>query len=168
MDRGQKSPILLQVCMISKEKIESLIAEKLSTGEYFVVSLDISAANRIKLVVDSKKGITIDECVQFSRAIEHNLDREEEDFALEVTSPGLDAPLKVKEQYIKNIGRELDLLTHDNKRIKGLLKQVENNFIVLEEEQKLKVEGNSKKVLTKIEHQIQFATINKALIIIKF
>jgi ribosome maturation factor RimP len=154
--------------MISKEKIESLIADKLATGDYFVVSLDVSPANRIKLIVDSLKGITIDECVQFSRAIEHNLDRETEDFDLEVTSPGLDAPLKVKDQYRKNVGRELNILTHDNKKIKGYLRKVENDFIILEEEQKVNVQGKSKKEVVTVEHKINFEHINKALVIIKF
>jgi ribosome maturation factor RimP len=155
--------------MISKAKIESLIAEKLASGEYFVVSLDISPSNKIKLVVDCmNKGITIDECVQFSRAIEHNLDREEEDFALEVTSPGLDLPLKVKEQYVKNIGRDLSILTRESKQLKGTLKLVDKDFILLEEEKKMKVEGSNKKIVTKIEQKVDFSNINKALVILKF
>lgn len=162
------SPILLLIRMISKEKIKSLIADKLSSGDYFLVSLDVSPANRIKLIVDSKKGISIDECVEFSRAIEHNLDRETEDFELEVTSPGLDMPLKVKEQYSKNVGRELDIILTDNKHVIGLLKQVDNDFIIIEEEKKIKVEGQNKKILTKLEQKISFADIHKALIVIKF
>lgn len=154
--------------MISKQKIESLIAEKMSSGDYFIVSLDISTSNRIKLIVDSMKGITIDECVEFSRAIEHNLDRETEDFELEVSSPGLSMPLKVHQQYIKNIGRELDILTRDNIKIKGLLKQVGENSILIEEQKKIKVEGQKQKVLTKIEQTVAFDNINKALVIIKF
>lgn len=154
--------------MISKQKIESLIAEKMSSGDYFIVSLDISTSNRIKLIVDSMKGITIDECVEFSRAIEHNLDRETEDFELEVSSPGLSMPLKVHQQYIKNIGRELDILTRDNIKIKGLLKQVGEKSILIEEQKRIKVEGQKQKVLTKIEQTVAFDNINKALVIIKF
>jgi len=154
--------------MISKQKIESLIAEKMSSGDYFIVSLDISTSNRIKLIVDSMKGITIEECVEFSRAIEHNLDREAEDFELEVSSPGLSMPLTVHQQYIKNIGRELDILTSDNIKIKGLLKQVGEKSILIEEQKKIKVEGQKQKVLTKIEQTVAFDNINKALVIIKF
>jgi ribosome maturation factor RimP len=154
--------------MISKQKIESLIAEKMSSGDYFVVSLDISTSNRIKLIVDSMKGITIEECVEFSRAIEHNLDREAEDFELEVSSPGLSMPLTVHQQYVKNIGRELDILTSDNTKIKGLLKHVGEKSILIEEQKKIKVEGQKQKVLTKIEQTVAFDNINKALVIIKF
>ena len=154
--------------MISKEKVESLIAEKLASGEYFVVSLDISTSNRIKLIVDNMKGITIEECVEFSRAIEHNLDREVEDFELEVSSPGLDLPLRVHQQYVKNIGRELSIITNDNQKIKGLLKQVNEKSIIVEAEQKVKVEGQKKKQLVKIDQTIAINDIKKALIIIKF
>jgi ribosome maturation factor RimP len=154
--------------MISKEKVESLIAEKLASGEYFVVSLDISTSNRIKLFVDSMKGITIEECVEFSRAIEHNLDREIEDFDLEVSSPGLDLPLKVHQQYIKNIGRYLSITTNENQKIKGLLKKVDEKLIVVEVEQKTKIEGQKNKLLIKVEQIIAFDDIKKALVIIKF
>lgn len=154
--------------MIEKQKVESLISEKISEGQYFIVSLDILASNKIKLVVDSMHGITIDEIVAFSRAIEHNLDREVEDFELEVTSPGLDQPLKVKNQYLKNVGRELDVLTADNMSIKGLLKEVHDTEIVIEEEKKVKNPDTKKKELIKTLQRINFQDINKAFIVIKF
>lgn len=154
--------------MITKEKIESLIAEKLAEGDYFVVSLDISSSNEIKLVIDNFKGITIQECVAFSRQIEHNLDRDEEDFKLEVASPGLSKPLLVVKQYEKNIGRDLDVLLNDNTRIKGELLSVADNKIVLREQKRTKVEGKKKKQLVETDHTIDIAEINKALIVIKF
>lgn len=155
--------------MISREQVELLIEDKLKDGDYFVVSLEISATNKIKLVIDSMSGITIDDCVAFSREIEHNLDRENEDFELEVTSPGLHLPLKVKQQYVKNIGQNLDVLLIDGStKIKGLLKEVKDEAIVLVEESKVKVEGKKKKQLIKTEHCIRFENINKAFIVLKF
>ncbi len=154
--------------MVAKEKIEELIKPKLDEGDYFVVSLDISSGNKIKLLIDSLKGITIQECVAFSRAIEHNLDRDTEDFELEVSSPGLDMPLQVKQQYIKNIGRELDLLLDDESKVKGLLKEVKDDEVVIYEEKKVKVEGHKKKQLIKTDHKISFDKIKKAIVVIKF
>lgn len=154
--------------MISKTKIESLIAEKLSEGNYFVVSLDVSTANKIKLVVDHSDGITIEQCVAFSRQIEHNLDRDEEDFALEVTSPGLSTPLLVKQQYEKNIGRELDILLTDDTRIKGELLTVEEEQVVVHEEKKKRVEGKKNKQLVIQDHTIKLSDIKSALVVIKF
>lgn len=154
--------------MISKQKIESLIEPKLKVGDYFVVSLEISPTNKIKLVVDSMQGITIEECVSFSRQIEHNLDREEEDFELEVTSPGLSSPLLVKQQYEKNIDRELKVQLNGGSQLKGVLKQVTDESIVLIEEKKLKVEGKKKKQKVEEIHTIKYADMVSAHIIIKF
>jgi ribosome maturation factor RimP len=154
--------------MITIEKIQSLIADKLTEGDYFVVSLDVSPNNQIKLVVDSMQGITIEECVAFSRAIEHNLDREEEDFELEVTSPGLSMPLLVQKQYEKNIGRELDITLNDGNRFTALLNVITDSGIQLTEKKRVKVEGKKKKQAVEEEHTIKYADIKKALIVIKF
>src|SRR5690554_3690461 len=94
--------------MADKEKIVQLVNEKLAEG-MFLVDIQVSASNAIRVFIDSYDGIDIDHCVAISRHIEHNLDREEEDFELQVSSPGLSEPLKVKEQYIKNIGREMEV-----------------------------------------------------------
>lgn len=154
--------------MISKDKIHSLIAGKLSEGDYFVVSLDVTSANRIRLVVDSMSGITIEECVQFSRLIEHNLDREVEDFSLEVTSPGLSSSLLVKEQYKKNIGRELDIQLKSGSKLKGLVLSTNEEGVTLECELKVKIEGSNRKQTVKQEQTINYTDIVSAFVIIKF
>ncbi len=154
--------------MISKEKIHSLIAGKLSEGDYFVVSLDVTSANRIKLVVDNISGITIEECVQFSRLIEHNLDRELEDFSLEVTSPGLSSSLLVNKQYKKNIGRELDIQLKSGNKLKGLVLNATDESVTLECEMKVKIEGSNRKQIVKQEQTIKYTDIASALVIIKF
>ncbi len=91
--------------MLSKEKILELIDPLLSGKEFFLISLDISHSNSIRLVIDSMRGVTIDDCVAFSRAIEHQLNRETEDFDIEVSSAGLTEPFRVREQYLKNSGK---------------------------------------------------------------
>jgi ribosome maturation factor RimP len=154
--------------MITVDKIKTLIEQKLAEDNYFIVSLDVLPGNKIRLIIDNMNGITIDECVAFSRAIEHNLNRDEEDFDLEVSSPGLDMPLKVKEQYIKNIDRELEVLTLANEKVVGKLLKVNNESILLYEEKRIKIEGHKKKQLVKNEHNISFEEINKAFVVIKF
>ena len=93
--------------MIEKEQILELIKDLVDEKEYFIVQLDISKTNKISLFVDSIKGININECVELSRKIERGLSREKEDFEVIVSSPGLDSPFKVPQQYTKNIGREV-------------------------------------------------------------
>ena len=82
--------------MITKQQVERLIKDKLKKENCFVVELEVRKGNNILLEIDSLEGVTVEDCVSYSRAIEHNLDREEEDFELNVSSPGLDKPLRVK------------------------------------------------------------------------
>ena len=106
--------------MISKEKIIKLAQERiqeLDNGNY-LVEVNISPKNAITVKMDNLNGgVSIKDCVSVSRNIEHNLDIEIEDFELQVTSPGLDQPFKVAQQYQKNIGKKISLLTIDNQSV---------------------------------------------------
>lgn len=130
--------------MITKEKILSLVDEVL-TKDQFIVALEIDAANKIYIEVDDKSAaISITDCIKVSRGVEHNLDRDEEDFALEVTSPGLHRPFKVFEQYVKNIGRLIKVQHTDGRIHKGTLTEVTEEAISLEYKEKRKIKGRSK------------------------
>ena len=154
--------------MITTEHINNLISEKLTEKECFIVELDVRAGNNILLEVDSLKGVSIQDCVDLSKAIEHNLDREEEDFELNVSSAGLDKPFRVKEQYIKNIGKEVKVITNDNEKIKGELKEVGEKEIIVEFSYKEKIEGKKKKEKTVKQEKIPFDNIKETTIIISF
>lgn len=99
-----------------KEKVEKL-ADKVfeENKSLFLISLEVNSANNIKVVIDGDEGVSVNDCIQVSRAIEHNLDREEEDFSLEVTSAGVSEPLLMPRQYKKNIGRRLKVKTTNDK-----------------------------------------------------
>ena len=114
-----------------KEKVEKL-AEKAfeENNSLFLISLDVNSANHIKIVLDGDKGVSVNDCITVSRAIEHNLDREEEDFSLEVTSAGVSEPLLMPRQYKKNIGRRLKVKTEDEK-FEGELLSADDNEIKL-------------------------------------
>ncbi len=105
--------------MITKEQILNLIEDKLNERGLFLVDLEIAPGNQIHLEIDGPNGVTIKDCVDFSRQVEHNLDREAEDFELNVSSPGLDKPFRVFQQYQKNVGREVKVITNEDKTIKG-------------------------------------------------
>jgi ribosome maturation factor RimP len=126
--------------MITKEKIQNLIEEVLSDDQ-FIVDITVGAANQITVSVDSDTGISIGECVQISRHIEGSLDRETEDFSLEVSSPGLSLPLKVMRQYLKNVGREVEVVTTSGEKQKGVLKSAHSAGFELEVVVKEKVDG---------------------------
>ncbi|GAH40866.1 unnamed protein product, partial [marine sediment metagenome] len=116
-----------------EEKIVKLINELVTEKDLFIVKLEVNTSNTIKLLVDSHKGIQINECVALSRSIENGLDREKEDFELTVSSPGLDSPFTVLQQYQKNIGREVKVKLHDGKKLQGILIQADDKGFSIEE-----------------------------------
>ena len=118
--------------MIEKKIVEKLVEEALNENqELFLIELNILPDNKITVVVDGDNGITIKECIRISRHIEHNLDREEYDFALDVTSPGLSEPLLNIRQYKKNLGRTLKIKT-DSETYEGKLTRVDDKEIEIE------------------------------------
>lgn len=113
------------------EKVKKLLEEALAENEaLFLINLTFLPSNKIQVVVDGDTGVSLNECIRISRKIEHNLDREEEDFALEVTSPDIAEPLKVKRQYLKNLNRILKVKTQEE-NFEGTLSEVKENNIVL-------------------------------------
>lgn len=118
---------------MDKEKITSLLNNALEENTcLFLIELKFLTNNKIYVEVDGDNGVTLKECIRISREIEHNLDREVEDFSLEVTSPDVANPLKVRRQYLKNINRILDVKLRDNTTVQGVLKSVTENEIELE------------------------------------
>lgn len=130
--------------MITNAQIQELIADRLVEKNCFVVYLDVKPGNNIQLELDSPNGLSISDCIDFSRQIEHNLDREAEDFELHVSSPGLDKPLRVFQQYQKNIGRDIKIVLLDDKKVEGNLEEVNESEIKLTYTLTEKIEGKKK------------------------
>jgi ribosome maturation factor RimP len=124
--------------MIEKQKIQGLIEEYINGTELFLVSVKVNSANRIVVLADKKDGITIDECAAIHRHIESGLDRDIEDFELQVSSPGLDLPFTVIEQYLKNEGKKVEVIDNEGTKHTGKLKNVTPGGFELETEVKAK------------------------------
>ena len=124
--------------MIEKQKILGLIEEYIKGKELFLVSVKVSSANRIIVLADKKDGITIDECAAIHRHIENGLNRDVEDFELQVSSPGLDLPFSVIEQYLKNEGKKVEVVDNDGTKYTGKIKNVTPGGFELETEIKIK------------------------------
>ena len=149
--------------MINADLIRKLIEEKIFNTNKYIVDIKVSTSKKITVSVDSDTNISIAECVEISRHIELNLDREQEDFELEVSSPGLTQPFKVFKQYVKNIGREVSVLCNDGKKINGKLVKAEEEGIELEVSKKKDKKNNI------IENQyIPLKTIKETKILLKF
>lgn len=171
MREGTKVPSFLSQIMIKKETIIALAQERIDelNRDLFIVDLSISASNAIHLEIDSESGsVSIDDCIRVSRNIEHNLDREVQDFELSVSSAGLDRPLRVWKQYPKNIGRSLKIKTADGRKLEGELLKVENQFIEIGFEETIAVEGKKKKEKVNQVVQLDFDHIQEAKIVVSF
>lgn len=154
--------------MISVEKIRKLAEEKIAEGSNFIVEISVKPGNKITLLLDNDNGVSISDCVAMSRHIEFNLDREAEDFELNVMSPGLTEPFKIIRQYQKNIGKQLDVLTKENKRITGKLLSVNDEGIVLEIKSKERTEGKKGKQIVINNINLTFNQIKQTKIVISF
>jgi ribosome maturation factor RimP len=124
--------------MIEKQKIQELIEEFVKETGLFLVTIKVSNANRIIVLADKNEGITIDECAAIHRHIENGLDRDKEDFELQVSSPGLDTPFAVIEQYFKNEGKKVEVIDNEGSKYTGKLKNVTTGGFELETEKKTK------------------------------
>jgi ribosome maturation factor RimP len=157
--------------MISKEKIIKLAQERiqeLDNGNY-LVEVNISPKNAITVKMDNLNGgVSIKDCVSVSRNIEHNLDREIQDFELQVTSPGLDQPFKVTQQYQKNIGKKISLLTVDNQSVTGELLDFSDNIVKLKEINVVKNKLTKKKETVEETHLFKIGQIKETKLIISF
>ena len=154
--------------MIDKNVVKKLVEEWLQHKEYFLVSIEISPDDRIVVEIDHADGVWIEDCVALSKYIEDHLNRDEEDYELEVGSAGLGQPFKVPQQYINFIGKEVEVLDADGKKVKGILKAVEGNDFTVGVEEKVKVEGKKRPVKQEVDHVYQMDKVKYTKYIISF
>jgi ribosome maturation factor RimP len=154
--------------MTFKEKVHGLLEEGLKEKpSVFLIDLTITDAFKIIVTLDGDNGVTLQDCIDISRAIEHNLDREEQDFSLEVASGGLSAPLKLVRQYKKNIGRTLIVKTATD-TIEAELADANDDFITLKwEAREPKKIGKGKETVQKTL-ELPYAEIKEAIVTVTF
>lgn len=151
------------------KQVHDLLTEALAEqSELFLVDMHIDAASHIRVVLDGDHGVTLEQCMQVSRHIEHNLDREKHDFSLEVGSAGAASPLIQPRQYKKHVGRILNIITQDDETLKGTLTATDEECINLQwKTREPKPVGKGKHTVTK-EVNLSFADIKKAVVQIQF
>lgn len=127
--------------MISRERVEELVRGFVQGTDLFLVAVKVSNANKITVLADSFNGLTIDDCVKIHQYLEANLDRSVEDYEMEVSSPGLESPFRVQEQYEKHEGKRVIVLAKDGTRYEGVLKNVTVGGFDLDVEHKVRGKG---------------------------
>lgn len=159
--------------MINAKKIQILAEEFLEGTSAFLVDVKVASGNVIRITLENDDRTSITDCVALSRHIEGSFDREEEDFSLDVGSPGLDQPLKVLRQYLKIVGKQIAVNPIEGKKLEGELVSVEEDEgefvgLVLKTREKKRIEGRKAMEWVDEEHQFQAGELEWTKVIISF
>ncbi len=154
--------------MITKAEIVKLVEEKIEGTEYYIVDISVSSSNQIRVEIDGDKGVKINDCVEISRHIEGNYDRDEVDFELTVSSAGMDQPFKILRQYQRYVGREVEMKTTQGDKLKGLLISADDKAVVLEVTRKEKIEGKKKKQIVTENKTVPMEQVKETKVVISF
>ena len=152
--------------MISEQSIRTILEQEKEFERFFFVSVKVSGDNQITITADTDQGITIDECGAISTKLEELLDRDKEDFELEVSSPGLTEPFKVPRQYAKNIGKTVDIVLIDGEKISGEIISADDAGVTVKQTTVAKVNG--KRTKSEVTNTLNFASIKSTKLKLKF
>ena len=156
------------MCMIKKDVIAQLVEEKLASSDNYLVDVLIKPGNLIVIEIDNDEGVCVNDCAELSRYLEAHLDRDIEDFELEVGSAGITSPFKVVRQYVKNIGNEVEMLLKSGSKLTGVLKSVDEGGVVVTVEKQVKPEGAKRKVTVQEDLSYTFDEIKYTKYLIRF
>lgn len=154
--------------MIDKHIVKTLVEEWLADQDYFLVDIEVSNDNRIVVEIDHADGVWIEDCVTLSRFIEERLNRDVEDYELEVGSAGLGQPFKVPQQYVNHIGKEVEVLTKDGKKKHGILTAVNGTSFTITVQEKQKQEGKKRPVMVDVEQTFEMDDVKYCKYLISF
>ena len=154
--------------MVEKNVINSLVEERLKGTDYYIVEISVSPDNMISIEIDNDNGVSIDDCVALSRYVEEKLDREKEDFELEVGSSGIISPFKILRQYEKNIGKEVEMLLKSGIKLTGILKAADEGKVTITIEKKVKSEGVKRKTTIEEDRTYSYDEIKYTKYLIRF
>ncbi|MBP1539739.1 MAG: ribosome assembly cofactor RimP [Prevotella sp.] len=154
--------------MIDKNVVKSIVEEWLADKSYFLVDVEISSDNKILVEIDHADGVWIEDCVELSRYIEDHLSRDDEDYELEVGSAGLGQPFKVEQQYVNHVGKEVEVLTGEGKKVKGVLKSVDGEKFTVTVSEKVKVEGKKRPQMQDVDYTYDMKEVKYTKYLISF
>ena len=154
--------------MIEKKTVCQIVEEWLEGKDYFLVEVTVSLDDKIVVEIDHAEGVWIEDCVELSRFIESKLNREEEDYELEVGSAGIGQPFKVVQQYYNHIGSEVEVLTKSGKKLAGVLKEADEEKFVVTVQKKVKLDGAKRPKLMEEEETFRYDEIKYTKYLISF
>lgn len=154
--------------MIDKNQIKTLVEEWLQGNDYFLVDVNISADGRIVVEIDHADGVWIEDCAELSRFVQEHVGEELDNYELEVGSAGIGQPFKVHQQYVNYIGKDVEVLAVDGKKVQGVLKSVDGDDFVVTVKEKQKLEGKKRPVVVDVDKQFNMNNIKYTKYLLSF
>ena len=154
--------------MIEKKTVCQIVEEWLEGKDYFLVEVTVSPDDKIVVEIDHAEGVWIEDCVKLSRYIESKLNREEEDYELEVGSAGIGQPFKVLQQYYIHIGQEVEVMTKGGQKLTGILKDADEEKFTVTVQKKVKLEGSKRPKLVEEDETFTYEQIKYTKYLISF
>ena len=154
--------------MIDKAKVQALVEQWLQGKDYFLTDLTVTPDDCITVEIDQAEGVWIEDCVQLSRFIEDHLSRDEEDYELEVGSAGLGQPFKVLRQWQNHVGKQVEVITTDGRKLKGTLQAADVEQVTLAVRQKVQVEGKKRPVMQDVDITLPMAEVKSGRYLLDF
>ena len=154
--------------MLDKKAVAEFVEGALANTDLFLVDVNVTKDNAVTVEIDGENNVSIDDCVKITKMIEDNFDRDVEDYELEVGSAGLTSPFKVHAQYVKNIGNEVEVLTADGKKMKGILAAANDEDFVVTVSKKVKPEGAKRPVMVDEDVTLKYSETKYTKYLIQF
>lgn len=154
--------------MIAKSKVTEIVNQWLEDKEYFLVEVSVSADNCVSVEIDHADGVWIEDCAELSRFVQEHVGEELDNYELEVGSAGIGQPFKVHQQYVNYIGKDVEVLAVDGKKVQGVLKSVDGDDFVVTVKEKQKVEGKKRPVIVDVDKQFSMNNIKYTKYLLSF
>lgn len=154
--------------MIEKNVVKTIVDEWLQGNDYFLVDITFTPDDRIVVEIDHADGVWIEDCAELSRVLQDKLGEELGDYELEVGSAGIGQPFKVAQQYVNHIGKEVEVLPNDGKKVQGTLKSVDGNDFVVTVKEKQRIEGKKRPVMVDVDKQFSIDNVKYTKYLLSF
>lgn len=154
--------------MIDKNAVKTIVEEWLQGNEYFLVDVSMEPDNRIVVEIDHADGVWIEDCAELSRYIQERLGAELDDYELEVGSAGIGQPFKVPEQYAIHIGKEVEVMTAEGKKVQGVLKSIDGAEFVVTVKEKQRIEGKKRPVIVDVDKTFNMDNVKYTKYLLSF
>lgn len=154
--------------MIDKNIVKTIVEEWLKDKEYFLVDVEISSDNKIVVEIDHADGVWIEDCADLSRFLQEKLGEELDDYELEVGSAGLGQPFKVAQQYLNHVGKTVEVLTSDGKKVQGVLTKVDGDKFTVTVKEKQRIEGKKRPVMVDVDKEFSMDEVKSTKYLLAF